>query len=148
MKSRLLIELFVSPCIDNYYNVFVDNDVVYFNLNNGIASYSKNTDSLSPTLESALSLSSVTASSSDKKEKRLPLSGNVELESNYRDLLFSVSLPHYNKFSVHFHSVLQGGQCMEMTSDLQEPEIRRCSLDYGQYPFQLDAQNDWGCKSS
>lgn len=67
VKQRILIELFDSPCIENYNNVFVDNDVVYFNLNNGIASYSKHTDSLSPTLESALSLSSVTASSSDKR---------------------------------------------------------------------------------
>ena len=42
VKQRILIELFDSPCIENYNNVFVDNDVVYFNLNNGIASYSKN----------------------------------------------------------------------------------------------------------
>ena len=146
VKQRILIELFDSPCIENYNNVFVDNDVVYFNLNNGIASYSKNTDSLSPTLESALSLSSVTASSSDKKEKRLPLSGNVELESNYRDLLFSVSLPHYNKLSVHFHYVLQGGQGMALTSDLKEPEIRYGSLDYGEYTFQAEAYNDLGQK--
>lgn len=41
VKQRILIELFDSPCIENYNNVFVDNDVVYFNLNNGIASYSK-----------------------------------------------------------------------------------------------------------
>ena len=146
VKQRILIELFDSPCIENYNNVFVDNDVVYFNLNNGIASYSKNTDSLSPTLESALSLSSGTASSSDKKEKRLPLSGNVELESNYRDLLFSVSLPHYNKLSVHFHYVLQGGQGMALTSDLKEPEIRYGSLDYGEYTFQAEAYNDLGQK--
>ena len=36
VKQRILIELFDSPCIENYNNVFVDNDVVYFNLNNGI----------------------------------------------------------------------------------------------------------------
>ena len=84
--------------------------------------------------------------SSDKKEKRLPLSGNVELESNYRDLLFSVSLPHYNKLSVHFHYVLQGGQGMALTSDLKEPEIRYGSLDYGEYTFQAEAYNDLGQK--
>ena len=61
-------------------------------------------------------------------------------------MLFSVSLPHYNKLSVHFHYVLQGGQGMALTSDLKEPEIRYGSLDYGEYTFQAEAYNDLGQK--
>lgn len=142
VKQRIPIELFDSPCIENYNNVFVDNDVVYFNLNNGIASYSKNTNSLSLAPECTLSLSSVICSSSDKKKKRLPLSVYAELESIYRDLLFAVSLPHYNKLPVRFHYVLQGGQGMTLTSDLKDPEIRYGSLDYGDYTFHAEAYND------
>lgn len=145
VKQRILIEQFDSPCIENYNNVFVDNDVVYFNLNNGIASYNKNIGNLSLTLESAFSLSSVVCSSSDKKERHLPLSGNVKLESNYRDLLFSVSLPHYNKLPVHFNYTLQG-EGMILSSDLKEPEVRYGSLSYGDYVFRANAYTDMGQK--
>lgn len=141
VKQRILIDLFDSPCIQNYNHVFVDDSLVYFNLNNGIARYSKYSESLSPVLHSTLSLQSAICSSSDKKELYLPLSGNVKLESNYRDLLFKVSLPHYNKWSVHFRYILQG-QGMTLTSDLKEPEIRYGSLDYGNYTFRVEAYTD------
>lgn len=144
VKQRILIELFDSPCIANYNDVFVDNDIVYFNLNNGIARYRNEMENLNPILKSGLSLHSVTCSSSDKKEKYLPLSGNVKLESNYRDLLFRVSLPHYNKLSIHFRYVLQGR--MTLTSDLKESEIRYGSLDYGDYIFRVEAYTDLGHK--
>lgn len=145
MKERIPIELFDSPCIENYNNVFVDNDVVYFNLNNGMARYSKETDALSPIPAPALSLHSVICSSYDKKEKRLPLSGRIEVESNYRDWLFYVSLPHFNKLSVYFRYSLQG-RGMTLTSHLKEPEIRYGSLDYGNYIFRAEAYTDLGQK--
>lgn len=141
VKQRILIDLFDSPCIENYNDIFVDNDAIYFNLNNGIARYSKKVEDVSPVSQSALSLHSVVCSSSDKQEKRLPLSGNVELESNYRDLLFRVSLPHYDKLPVRFRYILKG-RSMALTSNLKESEIRYGSLDYGSYIFRVEAYND------
>ncbi|MCD8182886.1 MAG: hypothetical protein LUE99_07090 [Bacteroides sp.] len=141
VKQRILIELFGSPCIENYNNVFVDNDVVYFNLNNGIARYDKTVGKVSSTLGDAFSLYSVICSSADKREKRLPLIGDVKLESNYRDLLFQVSLPHYDKLPVYFRYTLQGPG-MKLTSNLREPEIRYGSLDYGSYVFRVEAYTD------
>lgn len=145
VEQRILIELFDSPCIENYNDVFVDKEVVYFNLNNGMARYSNDTGTPIPILESTFSLQSAVCSSSDKQERHLPLSGSAKLESNYRDLLFSLSLPHYNKLPVHFNYTLQG-EGMVLSSDLKEPEVHYGSLSYGDYTFRATAYTDMGKK--
>ena len=145
VKQRIQVRLFDSPCIENYNDVFVDNDMVYFNLNNGIARYSKEANKVNSVQAFTLSLRSVICASPNKQEKRLPLSGNVELESNYRDLMFRVSLPHYDKLPIHFHYTLQGDG-MTLTSNLKEPDVRYGSLNYGNYLFRVKAYDNLGQK--
>lgn len=143
VRQRIQVRLFDSPCIENYNDIFVNNDMIYFNLNNGIARYSKKENNLSSAQASVLSLRSVICASSDKQEKRLPLSGNVKLESNYRDLMFRVSLPHYDKIPIYFHYTLEGNG-MTLTSTLKEPDVRYSSLNYGDYLFRVEAYDDLG----
>lgn len=141
VQQRILVDIFASPCIENYNNVFVDNDIVYFNLNNGLARYHWKTEDANPVLDTTLELHSVLASSSDKKEKRLSLSGKAELESDYRDLMFRVKLPHYDKLPVYFRYTLQGKDIV-LTSTLKEPNVHYGSLGYGNYMFRAEAYTD------
>lgn len=145
VKQRIRTDIFDSPCIENYNTVYVDKEDIYFNLNNGIARYSKNKEDFTTARKPVLSLHSVICSSPDKKEMILSLSDKAELKSNYRDMLIRVSLPHFNKMSVHFRYILQG-QGMTLTSDLKEPEVRYGSLDYGEYKFRAEAYSDLGEK--
>lgn len=140
-KGRFVLVRFVPAsffgleCNENNSHVYVDDDIVYFCLNNGVGRLDMRHAEVEAGEGRALQISAVTSLSRDHSLHLLPVTSGKEANEKVRgDVTFRLSYPDFNGESLTFHYCLAGGSpALESTS--AQPVVTYGSLEYGDYRF-------------
>lgn len=134
---------FGLECNEKSNNVYVDGDITYFCLNNGIGrlDMSVHAQSGMPAGKSRLLIKGVTSLSEDYLPHPMPVSANRKAGEKIRgDITFRLSYPNFDSSPFRFCYHITGNG-LDVWSESADPVITYGSLGYGNYYFTASVEN-------
>lgn len=132
---------FGVECNENNNNVYVDGNITYFCLNNGIGRLDMSAEKSVSKQKSVLTIGKVTSLSSDHLLHAMPTSGSKKAnEETWGDITFHLSYPNFSYEPLQFCYHLTGNG-LNLSSKSAEPFITYGSLRYGDYHFTASVRN-------
>lgn len=141
IKRFIPSTFFGLECNENNNTVYVDDNITYFCLNNGIGRLDMSSKEDTLPKKSNLVISKVTSLSQDYQIHSMPVSsGNKENEKIVGDITFHLSYPNFTSEPLHFSYHLTGNS-LDLQQESIEPVITYGSLSYGNYYFKALVKN-------
>lgn len=132
---------FGLECNENNNNVYVDGNVTYFCLNNGIGRLDMYAEKSVLKQKSQLTIGKVTSLSLDHLLHAMPTSSSKKTnEQTWGDITFHLSYPNFSYEPLLFCYHLRGNG-LNLLSESAEPVITYGSLKYGDYHFTASVRN-------
>lgn len=126
---------FGLECNENNTCVYINDEIAYFCLNNGIGRLDMRCAESPARGERRLRISRVTSLSRDRSVRVLPVEAGEETAGSVQgDITFCLSFPNFNGEPLTFHYHLAGGG-LDLESSSAEPAITYGSLEYGDFRF-------------
>lgn len=149
-NDKFKIERFVPSsffgleCNDNNNNVYVDGNITYFCLNNGVGRLDMSLEGDTLSTKSDLLISKVTSLSQDYLLRTMPVSSSEKNnERIWGNITFHLSYPNFDYKSLRFYYHLTGNG-LNLSSESSGPTITYGSLGYGNYHFSASIKNAEG----
>lgn len=135
-RERFIPSTFFGlECNENNNNVYVNGDITYFCLNNGIGRLDMGVKDSISTEKSNLVIKEVTCLSQDFLPHPMPVFADKKAKVKiWGDITFYLSYPNFNSSPLRFSYHITGNG-LDIQSESAEPVITYGSLGYGDYHF-------------
>lgn len=141
MERFIPSSFFGLECNENNNNVYVNNNITYFCLNNGIGRLDMNLKKDTLLQRNSLLIRKATSLSQDYQLHLMPVS--AEKKDNKKiwgDITFHLSYPNFNCEPLRFCYHLTGSS-LDLMSESADPVVTFGSLGYGDYHFTASVKN-------